>query len=147
MRGLGVQLRSSSRSDEVGVLTASFTEMMLSLGQMARVAEQISDGDLTVEIKAKSDNDVVGKAFTRMTVSLGEMAKVAAQISGGDLTIEVQPKSDNDVLGKAFAVMIERLRRMTGDMRSRSAFFLPRRNRLWQLRLKSPPARQKPQPQ
>jgi methyl-accepting chemotaxis protein len=113
---LSVQLSSSSRSDEVGVLTETFQEMMISLGQMANVAEQISAGDLTIEVKPKSDKDVLGKAFTQMTGSLGQMAKVAEQISEGDLTVEVKPRSDKDISGKAFAVMLDKLRRVTAEM-------------------------------
>jgi len=115
---LSAQMASSSRSDEVGVLTETFQEMMLSLGQMARVAEQISAGDLSVEVKPKSDRDVLGKAFAQMTLSLGQMARVAEQISEGDLTVEVRAKSDKDTLGKAFAVMLDKLRRVTGEMQA-----------------------------
>jgi CHASE3 domain sensor protein len=113
---LSAQMALSSRRDEVGVLTETFQEMTISLGQMARVAEQISAGDLSVEVKPKSDRDVLGKAFAQMTLSLGQMAKVAEQISEGDLTVEVRAKSDKDTLGKAFAVMLDKLRRVTGEM-------------------------------
>jgi CHASE3 domain sensor protein len=65
---LSVQISPNSRSDEVGVLTEAFREMMVSLGQMANFAEQISAGDLAIEVKPKSDKDVLGKAFTQMTV-------------------------------------------------------------------------------
>ena len=112
---------SNGRRDEVGVLAAAFAEMTGSLGQMARVAEQISDGDLTVEVKPKSDKDVLGKAFAAMVGSLGQTARVAEQISDGDLTVEVKPKSDKDVLGKAFAAMVEKLRRIIGEMQESSS--------------------------
>jgi methyl-accepting chemotaxis protein len=67
---LSVRPISNGRRDEVGVLAAAFTEMTASLGHMARVAEQISDGDLTVEVKPKSDKDVLGKAFVVMVAKL-----------------------------------------------------------------------------
>ena len=41
---------------------------------------------------------------------------MAEQISDGDLTVEVKPRSDKDVLGKAFALMVEKLRRVIGEM-------------------------------
>jgi methyl-accepting chemotaxis protein len=67
---LVVELRSSPRKDEVGVLTEAFTRMVNSLAQMARAAEQISSGDLTVSLQPKSDRDVLGKAFATMRESL-----------------------------------------------------------------------------
>jgi methyl-accepting chemotaxis protein len=113
---LSAVLSSRSRADEVGVLSAAFVEMTNFLRQMAQVAEQISAGDLTVEVKPKSDKDVVGKAFAQMTAALGEMARVAEQISDGDLTVEVKPRSEKDILGKCFALMVGKLRRVTGEM-------------------------------
>ena len=64
---------------------------------------------------------VLATVFTEMTASLGQMARVAEQISEGDLTVEVKPKSDQDVLGKAFAVMVEKLRRLIGEMQESSS--------------------------
>src|SRR5258708_5469406 len=89
------------------------------LGQVSAAAQKIAAGDLSVSFTSSSRRDEVGvlaATFTEMTASLGQMARVAEQISDGDLTVEVKPKSDKDVLGKAFAVMVEKLRRITGEM-------------------------------
>jgi len=56
-------MMSSARQDEVGVLAKAFAEMTESLGQMTRVAAQISKGDLTVEVIPKSDKDILGKSL------------------------------------------------------------------------------------
>lgn len=89
------------------------------LGEVSAAAQKIAGGDLSVGVISNGRRDEVGvlaTTFTEMTNSLGQMARVAEQISNGDLTVEVKPKSDKDVLGKAFAVMVEKLRRIIGEM-------------------------------
>jgi methyl-accepting chemotaxis protein len=89
------------------------------LGELSAAAQKIASGDLSGEVISNGRGDEVGvlaATFTDMTAALGQMARVAEQISEGDLTVDVKPKSDKDVLGKAFAVMVEKLRRIIGDM-------------------------------
>jgi methyl-accepting chemotaxis protein len=90
------------------------------LGEVSSAAQKIASGDLSVSVISNGRRDEVGvlaASFAEMASSLGQMARVAEQISDGDLTVEVKPKSDRDVLGKAFAIMVEKLRRITGEMR------------------------------
>jgi methyl-accepting chemotaxis protein len=42
---------------------------------MAKVAERISGGDLTVEVKPKSDKDTLGKAFANMRENLRRVTR------------------------------------------------------------------------
>jgi methyl-accepting chemotaxis protein len=72
---LSVEVMSSDRQDEVGVLAKAFAEMTESLGQMARVAAQVSTGDLTVEVIPKSDKDILGKAFLSMRENLRRVTR------------------------------------------------------------------------
>jgi methyl-accepting chemotaxis protein len=72
---LSVGVISNGRRDEIGVLAKTFAEMADSLGQMARVAGQISAGDLTVEVKPKSDKDTLGKAFAKMRENLRSVTR------------------------------------------------------------------------
>lgn len=72
---LSVGVISNGRRDEVGVLAKTFAEMADSLGQMARVAGQISAGDLTVEVRPKSDKDTLGKAFATMRENLRRVTR------------------------------------------------------------------------
>lgn len=90
------------------------------LREVSAAAQRIASGDLSVgggiSNGRQDEVGVLAATFTEMTNSLGRMARVAEQISEGDLTVEVKPKSDKDVLGKAFAIMVEKLRRITGEM-------------------------------
>ncbi len=94
------------------------------LGEVSAAAQRIALGDLSARPISGGRRDEVGvlaAAFAEMTASLGQMARAAEQISAGDLTVEVKPKSNQDVLGKAFVVMVEKLRRMIGEMQESSS--------------------------
>jgi methyl-accepting chemotaxis protein len=83
------------------------------LRELTAVAERITVGDLTVDLRADTRSDEVGvlaRTFARMTDSLRTMAGAAEQIAAGDLRAGVRPQSTHDVLGTAFAKMSENLR-------------------------------------
>jgi methyl-accepting chemotaxis protein len=83
------------------------------LQELTAVAERITVGDLSVDVKTDARSDEVGvlaRTFDRMTRSLRAMAAAAGQIAAGDLRANIQPQSANDVLGNAFARMSENLR-------------------------------------
>jgi len=53
----------ATRSDEVGMLCKSFVLMVNNIRSSAQAAELIAAGDLTVQIKIQSDQDVLGKSL------------------------------------------------------------------------------------
>ncbi len=62
-----------NRTDEVGVLMHTFHRMRRSLTVLAGRARQIADGDLTLQIKPRSERDVLGNAFASMVTDLRRM--------------------------------------------------------------------------
>lgn len=58
------------RTDEVGLLNQAFARMTDKLREMARVAERMAEGDLTVAVEPQSERDVLGTAFASMIVNL-----------------------------------------------------------------------------
>jgi methyl-accepting chemotaxis protein len=96
--------------DEVGQMIGAVNRMADNLQTTADVATHISDGDVTVEAKALSDKDTLGKALIRMIENLRSAANVASRISEGDLTVQAKALSEKDTLGKALAQMVENLR-------------------------------------
>jgi len=53
-------------NDEFGDLMEDFAEMVSNISSQAHIAQQVSQGDLTVECKPVSDKDVMGKALKKM---------------------------------------------------------------------------------
>nr|WP_172683274.1 HAMP domain-containing protein [Verrucomicrobium spinosum] len=70
---LDVVTAMPGRTDEVGLLGASFDRMTTSLQVMARGAEQVASGDLTVAIQPQSAKDVVGNALATMVQQLSAL--------------------------------------------------------------------------
>ena len=52
------------------------------LGAVARAAEALSQGDLSVQIAAKSDQDVLSQSFLRMMAYMQEIARAAFSKTG-----------------------------------------------------------------
>ncbi len=67
---LDIEFTDRDRSDEVGVLMQTFRRMCKSLTVLAGRARQITEGDLTAQIKPRSERDVLGNAFAKMTMEL-----------------------------------------------------------------------------
>jgi methyl-accepting chemotaxis protein len=59
--------------DEVGQLAEAFRKLIGYVGGMARTADELAQGDLTVEVEAKSDVDVLAHSFTQMARRLREV--------------------------------------------------------------------------
>jgi methyl-accepting chemotaxis protein len=64
------QTISYTGQDEIGSLADAFRQMILFNKEMASNAEQIASGDLTIQIKPHSEQDILGNAFLKMSSSL-----------------------------------------------------------------------------
>jgi len=64
-----------TRDDEIGELARSFSKMVIYLKEMAGVSESIAGGDLTVDVKPRSNHDTLGNAFSRMVEGLAGLVR------------------------------------------------------------------------
>ncbi|MDR3508345.1 MAG: MCP four helix bundle domain-containing protein, partial [Caulobacteraceae bacterium] len=102
-------------NDEIKDLVETFNGMTDNLRATAALADQVADGDLSVQAKPLSDKDTLGLALQRMVENLRATAKLADQVADGDLMVQPQPLSDKDVMGLALERMVERLRGVVAD--------------------------------
>ncbi len=93
-----VTLRSR---DELGQTASAFRAMIAYLQDMARTADQVADGDLTVTVTPHSAQDVLGNAFQRLVKKLantiGSVSTQAASVSSASS----QMASTSDEVGRA----------------------------------------------
>jgi methyl-accepting chemotaxis protein len=83
------------RRDEVGILAKTLDAMADNLQRNAQVAEQISEGNLDVQVTLASDKDQLGGALQKMTDNLNEILG-QLQVSGeqiGSGSIQVSDSS------------------------------------------------------
>jgi len=77
----------ATSKDEIGLLMQSFAKMVESISEQAHVAERIAAGDMTVEVKIRSDHDLLGKKLCQMVVTnneiLGDINEAAEQVAAG----------------------------------------------------------------
>jgi methyl-accepting chemotaxis protein len=75
------------RQDEIGELARNFDNLVKYLREMAEVSEAIAKGDLSVEVKPRSERDTLANAFAAMTDGLRDLVKGvrdgASQVASG----------------------------------------------------------------
>jgi methyl-accepting chemotaxis protein len=89
------------------------------LQEVARVAQRIAEGDLTVRVEAEDRADEVGavqRAFQNMLENLRKIAAFAERIASGDLTVQAVKRSEEDSLGISLENMLGNLREITREL-------------------------------
>ncbi|MDC3962015.1 methyl-accepting chemotaxis protein [Polyangium jinanense] len=85
------EVEQATSQDETGRMISAMKAMVDSLQDTATSAERIASGDLTVEVKAWSDKDVLGSSFRKMVDKLsriiGEIRESAAATSGAAVQV------------------------------------------------------------
>src|SRR5512147_696872 len=75
------------RSDEIGELAVTFSNMVGYLKEMSNVSEAIARGDLSVQVRPRSGRDTLANAFMRMVEGLRMLVSAvrdsASQVSSG----------------------------------------------------------------
>jgi methyl-accepting chemotaxis protein len=71
----------ANRMDEVGLIGKGIVGIEVYLLEMAEIARRIADGDLSIDLKPRSEKDELGQALSKMIVNLREqMGKVTQSI-------------------------------------------------------------------
>lgn len=82
---------NSKANDEIGILMKSFNKMIENIREQALIVEQIASGDLTIEVKTKSENDLLGKKLSEMVQKNNEILSninlAAEQVAAGSRQI------------------------------------------------------------
>ncbi|WP_369283500.1 methyl-accepting chemotaxis protein [Oscillibacter sp. GMB15532] len=75
------------RKDECGMLARAYVKMTTSTAKMAEEVGKIADGDLTIEIEARSEEDVLGSALLglvqKFNILAGNIISSANQVNSG----------------------------------------------------------------
>lgn len=66
---------NSSFKDEIGMLSKSFNKMVLNIKDQAFAADKLSEGDLTIKVNVKSEQDVLGRSLAKMVEKISEVVE------------------------------------------------------------------------
>jgi methyl-accepting chemotaxis protein len=88
------------RNDEIGQLGRTFDGMVIYLKEMAAVSEAIAGGNLAVEVKPRSKNDVLGNAFSKMTEGLRSLVRNVRDASSQVASASTQVAGASDESAK-----------------------------------------------
>lgn len=88
------------------------------VAELSRASKKISVGDLSVDVKVKSNDEIalLADSFRQIAASVKEQAKALEALSNGDLSISVTPRSENDVMNIAIAKLVKDLSNMFDDI-------------------------------
>ena len=80
---------NDNAKDEIGILSQSFNTMVGNIKSSAMAAERVANGDLDVDVKVQSENDMLGKNITQMVITLkaliGEMDRLYKEHKAGEI--------------------------------------------------------------
>ena len=116
---LDVSVGVSSR-DELGQMAQAFNEMVASWREMARHMTSIAGGDLTLDVKAKSEKDIMGDAFVQMIANLqSTLTEVSNNASELDHA-SVQLANSADQAGRATSQIADTIQQVAQGITQQS---------------------------
>jgi len=90
-------IKISKRSDEIGNIGRSFTNLSEYQTEKVKIAEEIANKNLTVQVSISSDQDVLGHTFQKMVLSLndivGKLLISAGQVDAGSRQVSDSSQS------------------------------------------------------
>ncbi|MDL2233440.1 methyl-accepting chemotaxis protein [Ruminococcaceae bacterium OttesenSCG-928-L11] len=112
-----------NRNDEIGVLSDSFLHMAEGIRTQSAVLEQLSQGDLTMQVSARSDKDVMNLALSQTLTNLnqimGEIQDSTVQVSAA--SAQIAQAAQSLATGSAEqAATIEEFTATVNDLRAQS---------------------------
>lgn len=104
-----------SGQDEPGQLMRAMQKMNDSTLKMTGILAMIANGDLSVEVPIRSENDTLGIGLKHMVERIKQAISVLEAVAQGNLSIPVPIRSQNDSFGKSLNFMVERLKQMISE--------------------------------
>ncbi|MBN1993374.1 MAG: HAMP domain-containing protein [Anaerolineae bacterium] len=87
--------------DELGDMAAAFQEMITYLQTMAQAADSLAQGDLAVQVRPQSGQDVLGISFSQMTADLNTLITQVQRSANQVAVASQQLNSSADQAGAA----------------------------------------------
>ncbi len=86
----------SDRSDEIGSLQSAFSEMISSIKKQSGVVEQISLGNLDINVPVRSEKDLLSKSLIKVTESLKTLVSEVKYLSESAVNGNLSVRGDSN---------------------------------------------------
>ena len=107
---------TATTKDEIGALMRAFGRMVESIHDQALVAEKIASGDMTVQVKLRSENDLLGRKLSEMVETnnliLNSINEAAEQVAAG----AQQVSASGEVLSQGSTEQASSIEEITATM-------------------------------
>lgn len=95
---LSYQIQKKAGKEPVGLLK-SVESMILGLRKTCKIADEIGEGNLDIEVELLSEKDELGKALTSMKENLVQVASIVDEVALGNTTIQIPKKEGKEPIG------------------------------------------------
>src|SRR3954470_19470919 len=103
-----------------GVVVITVRKLLAPAREVQHAARRISEGDLDVDVRAASRDELgrMAESFRAMLAYNRAMVSATERLAAGDLTVELTPRGPHDALGHAIGKLGARLRTMLSQIAS-----------------------------
>lgn len=92
--------------DEIGRLADSFQKMIVNIREQANAAERVAAGDLSVDIEAKSDKDILSISLNNVIHELDKLRSEIGQLTNSALAGDLVRRGDAEAFSGGFRQII-----------------------------------------
>ena len=107
---------TATTKDEIGALTRAFERMVESIHEQALVAERMAAGDMTVQVRLRSEKDLLGRKLSEMVETnnliLNTISEAAEQVAAG----AQQVSASGEVLSQGSTEQASSIEEITATM-------------------------------
>jgi methyl-accepting chemotaxis protein len=105
---------TADSTDEIGMLLDSMGQLLAAEREAASLAKALASGDLSQEVRERSDKDVLLRSLGELVRAERGVAEAAARLAEGDLTVDVKMRSEADDLIRSILKLASAEREITG---------------------------------
>ena len=95
-----------NRADEVGQVCDALRTVAKAESGVAETVSRMAMGDLQVQIKPRSEADILLHSLSGLLQADKNVAEAAHKMSQGDLEVQITPRSENDALMHALVALL-----------------------------------------
>lgn len=119
-RGDVPPLITESYQGEFNTIKNNLNALIDSMHNVTRVAREIANGNLELDVRERSERDELMQALAAMIRSMQSVTRLAQEIASGNLELDVRERSEDDGLMRALVAMIHRLSEVVSNVQAAS---------------------------